>query len=98
MQAGIALHCCDRGKYTYSTAAAEFGHYQYPVAFPSPFSWAAHKLDDLWSDVDQIIWAGGHLPKMSSAPSFPLQLTHQHVSFTFRTAWMCGQRCQEKMR
>lgn len=44
VQRGIALHCCDRGKHRYSTAAAEFCHSQHPVAFPSPFPWAAHKL------------------------------------------------------
>lgn len=25
--------------------------------------------DNLWSDVDQTNWAGGHLPRVSSAPS-----------------------------
>lgn len=38
VQAGIALHCCDRGKHSYSTAAAELGHYQYPVAFQALLS------------------------------------------------------------
>lgn len=30
---------------------------------------------NLWSDADQTSWAGGHLPRVSSAPSLPLQLT-----------------------